>query len=235
MIRYLLPVAGVMFLAFSNVEGSTYRGPHFVEPDDAGSSRDTAQDVKTENGGAVQSMSGALTGSGGFRDVFGDFQDVYRINIADPGSFKIELQDSSFGIPDAMMFLFNESGNPIMASDNTSSENFNPILHNNEGQFFDQAGIYYLAITSAPSEAMFELGTDNFIPLFNLAENPFGTVGPAQGTEKFKWEDAWSPPTNPSNFGSYILNLDGVISIPGPGGLAMLAIAGLACRRRRRS
>ena len=237
MIRYLIPVAGVLLIASTQVEASTYRGPHFVEPDDAGSSRDTAKDVKTQDGGAVQSMYGTLagTGGGGFRG-FGDYQDVYRINIADPTAFKIEMGDSGLAIPDAMMFLFNEWGNPIMASDNTSSQNFNPILENIDGQFFDEAGIYYLAITSAPSEALFEFGPDNFIPLFNLAENPFGTVGPTDQTWDLKWTDAWSTPDY-ENFGTYFLNLDGVISmpIPGPGGLAILALAGFAGRRRRRS
>lgn len=208
------------------------RGPDFIEPGDTGSSRDTAKDVKTEAGGTVSTISGSL-GGGGLRGP-GDFQDVYRIRISDPSAFKISLKNSSFDIPDAMLFLFNENGNPIMASNNSDPENLDPVLNNVDNAFFTDAGIYYLAITSAPSEARIELENGESIALFNLVNNPFGTVGPAEGTGDFEWTSEWTPP-NPNNFGSYMMLLDGVTSVPSPAGLAVLGIGLFANRRRRRA
>ena len=217
----------------STSAASVVRGPHFVEPGDAGSSRNTATDVKgSGSSGKVESLYGSLGGGGGVRDPFsGDYQDVYRINVADPNSFKVELEQIS-GL-DSMLFLFNEWGNPIMASANTSSQNFNPILDNADGSFFTESGIYYLAITSSPSEALTQVGGDSFVSLFNLAENPFGTVGPSENAYDLKWTDAWSTPAA-GNSGAYYMLLDGVASIPTPASLALLVLAAGHRSRRRR-
>lgn len=208
------------------------RGPDFIEPGDTGSSRDTAKDVKTEAGGTISTISGSL-GGGGLRGL-GDFQDVYRIRISDPTAFKISLKNSSFDIPDAMLFLFNENGNPIMASNNSDPENLDPVLNNADNAFFNESGIYYLAITSAPSEALVQLQSGESIALFNLLNNPFGTVGPAEGTADFQWTSDWTTPDQ-ENFGSYMMLLDGVSSVPAPAGLALLGIAIIGASRRRRS
>tara|TARA_B100001059_G_C17724861_1_gene522835 strand:+ start:434 stop:1132 length:699 start_codon:yes stop_codon:yes gene_type:complete len=208
------------------------RGPDFIEPGDTGSSRDTAKDVKTEAGGTISTISGSL-GGGGFRGQ-GDYQDVYRIRISDASAFKISLKNSSFDIPDAMLFLFNENGNPIMASNNTDPENLDPVLNNADNAFFNEAGIYYLAITSAPSEARVQLTNGESVALFNLVNNPFGTVGPAEGTGDFQWTSDWTAPDF-DNFGSYLMLLDGVSSVPAPAGLALLGLGLLGGRRRRRS
>ena len=132
------------------------------------------------------------------------------------------------------MFLFNEAGNSIMASNNTSAENLDPILSNSDNAFFNESGIYYLAITSAPSEALVQLQSGESIALFNLLNNPFGTVGPAEGTADFQWTSDWTTPDQ-ENFGSYMMLLDGVSSVPAPAGLALLGIAIIGASRRRRS
>ena len=85
-----------------------------------------------------------------------------------------------------------------------------------------------------PSEAESELENGESIALFNLVNNPFGTVGPAEGTGDFEWTSEWTPP-NPNNFGSYMMLLDGVTSVPAPAGLAVLGIGLFANRRRRRA
>ena len=242
MSRQFLAVIGGVVLVTAVAGASTYRGPNFVAPGDAGSSRDDAADVKNPNGsGPVTSIAGSLEGGGGFRSVDGDYQDVYRIFVSDPSIFKISLTDTTFGVPDSMMFLFNKDGNPIMASDNTSPQNFNPILDNiggsgGQGQFFDQPGIYYLAITSAPSQAFVDNVDGVATLLFDLFEQPFGSIGPAQGAENLTWTSEWTTP-NPANFGDYDLFVSGVDSlpIPGPAGLAVLAVAGLVGTRRRRA
>jgi MYXO-CTERM domain-containing protein len=232
--RFLYLVAGTSVLLAAVAQASTY-GPSFVEPGDAGSTRDTAADVKNADGtGDINFISGELSGSNGFRSGAGDYQDVYRIFINNPSIFKIELLDVAFGVPDSMMFLFNEFGNPIMASNNADSQTLNPILNNQGNEFFNTPGVYYLAITSAPSEALVYLD-NQFISLFDLANNPFGVVGPAPNTGDFVWDDAWSEPDF-GNFGSYMMSVDGVVSlpIPAPAALALLGLAGLAGRRRRR-
>lgn len=238
MFRHILPAVGCVVLTASLATASTYRGPSYVEPGDAGSSRDDASDVKNPNGtGPINSISGSLTGNGGgLLAGEGDFQDVFRIFIKDPLLFKIQLGDASTNVPDSMMFLFDEFGHPLMASDNTSSQNLNPILENQGGQFFNHTGVFYLAITSAPSEA--QVIKDGVLTLlFNLGEFPFGTIGPAEGTQSAEWLDLWTPPSNPNNIGSYFMNVDGVESlpnVPSPAGLALLAVAGVLGGRRRR-
>lgn len=239
MFRQFLPAVGFVILTASLATASTYRGPSFVEPGDAGSSRDDAVDVKTEDGtGSINSISGSLTGNGGgLLAGEGDFQDVYRIFIKDPFQFKIQLGDTSSNVPDSMMFLFDEQGRPVIASDNSSSQNFNPILDNQGpgGPFFSNPGIYYLAITSAPSQAQGELdGT--LVLMFNLGEFPFGTVPAIEGTEGAVWTSAWTT-ADPVNKGDYFMNVDGVDSlplVPAPAGLALLGVAGVLGRRRRR-
>lgn len=233
MIRHTASLLAAFVLLVPAAQASIDRGPDFIEPGDTGSSRDTATDVKTEANGPVSTISGSLGGGGGFRGL-GDFQDVYRIRISDPAAFQITLKNSAFDIPDAMLFLFNENGNPIMASNNSNPDNLDPILTNANNAFFDQSGIFYLAITSAPSEARVQLNNDESVALFNLLNNPFGTVGPAEGTADFEWTSDWTP-ANPENFGSYLMLLNGVSSVPAPAGLALLGLGLLGGRRRTRS
>lgn len=238
MLRHLLPAFGCLVLIGSYAQASTFFGPSYVEPGDAGSGRDTAKDVTNPNGtGPIDSISGSLTGNGGgLLAGEGDFQDVYRIFIKNPLQFKILLGETSTNVPDSMMFLFDEFGHPVMASDNTSSQNLNPILQNEGGQFFNHTGVFYLAITSAPSEAQV-IVDGTLVLLFNLGEFPVGTVHPAEGTQNAVWTDLWTPPSNPDNIGDYFMHVDGVDSmplIPSPAGLALLAVAGVVGRRRRR-
>lgn len=239
MTRHLFAAVGCLVFTASFAAASIY-GPsyiEYIEPGDAGSWRGDAADVMNSTGsGTVSSISGSLTGGGGLVNPDGDYQDVFRIYIKDPWAFKIQLGDMGTNIPDSMMFLFNEFGNPMMASDNTSSQNSNPTLENLEGEFFTESGIYYLAITSAPSEAVIDFGGGAALPLFNLVEFPFGTVGAAPDAGQYQWTDGWSPPTDSNNIGDYFMYVDGVESlpVPGPASLALLGLAGLAGGRRRR-
>ena len=68
--------------------------------------------------------------------------------------------------------------------------------------------------------------------IFNLGDDLFGVYG-AQGQGANAPQIGW---TQDGDIGSYFLHLDGVefIPLPAPGALALLGLAGLRSRRRRR-
>lgn len=215
-------------------------GPVFDEPPggDAGTSRDDAKDVKTENGGTVGMITGSLTGTAGFVGSVYDYQDVYRIYIADPGVFRAEtmMLDGEDSLLDPMMFLFNESGFGIIANNNIGNDQPRSKLVNDDGNgnaFFTEAGIYYLAITSAVSEATAMVGNET-VPIFEmgLSENQSGIIQPRSNWAQIPWT-GWTQPTDYENFGHYEIALHGVVSLPAPGGLALLGLAVIGTRRRR--
>ena len=226
--------------ALISVTGLAVAGPVFDEPPGgAGTSRDDATDVKTENGGTVGLITGSLTGTSGLVGGDYDYQDVYRIYIADPGVFRAEtmMLDGEDNLRDPMLFLFNEAGLGIIANNNIGNDQPRSQLINNDGTgstFFTQPGIYYLAITSAVSEATAMVG-DETVPIFEMGlnENQTGIIQPRSDWAQIPWT-GWTPPTDYENFGHYEIALQGVISLPAPGGLALLGLAVIGTRRRRR-
>ncbi|MCP4757848.1 MAG: hypothetical protein GY876_00085 [Planctomycetes bacterium] len=232
------PVAAMAVLAIS---GLALAGPTFDEPPggDAGTGRDDAKDVKTDNGGSVGMITGSLTGTSPLSG-YGDYQDVYRIFIADPMTFRAETYGDIGGnhpLHNPMLFLFNEAGQGIMANDNLDDNNTMSKLVNQDanGQpIFNDAGIYYLAITSGPSEALVDIAGES-VPLFGLGipGNDVGIILP-----RTQYSDhPWSGWTNPDfeNFGDYEIGLGGVVSIPVPatGAIALIGLAAIGGRRRR--
>jgi len=227
-------------LAIVSTAAMTVAGPVFDEPPggDAGSTREDAKDVKASNGGNVGAITGSLTGSAGLMGGYGDYQDVYRIYIADPGEFRAETAtlDGNEALRDPMLFLFNEAGQVIIANNNIDDGVLGSKIHNdagNGGHFFTAPGIYYLAITSAMSEATVDVSGDP-LPLFEmgLPSNQTGIVQPRETWSQYAWSD-WTIPTDFSNFGAYEIMLTGVGSLPAPGGLALLGLAAIGRRRRR--
>ncbi len=233
------PAAAMAVLAIS---GLALAGPTFDEPPggDAGTSRDDAKDVKTDSGqGPVGLISGSLTGTSTLTG-YGDYQDVYRIYIADPTMFRAETYGdigSNNPLHNPMLYLFNEAGQGIMANDNEHQDTGMSKLVNEDasGQpIFTGAGIYYLAITSGPSEALTEIGNDP-VPIFGMGMpgNDVGLVLPRPEYGSFSWT-GW---TNPDfeNFGDYEIGLGGVMSlpIPAPGAIALIGLAAIRGRRRR--
>ena len=226
--------------AVISVSGLAVSGPVFDEPPggDAGTSRDDATDVKTENGGTVGMITGSLTGSAGLVGGAYDYQDVYRIYIADPGVFRAEtmMLDGEDNLRDPMLFLFNEAGLGIIANNNIGNDQPRSKLVNDDGNgstFFTQPGIYYLAITSAVSEATGMAGGET-VPIFEmgLSENQTGIIQPRSSWAQIPWS-GWTPPTDYENFGHYEIALQGVVSLPAPGGLVLLGLAVIGTRRRR--
>ncbi|MDG1837901.1 MAG: hypothetical protein P8I91_03765 [Phycisphaerales bacterium] len=229
----------VAMTACIGVSSLAVAGPVFDEPPGgAGTSRDDATDVKTENGGQVGMITGSLTGTSGFVGGGSDYQDVYRIYIADPGVFRADtmMLDGADSLRDPMLFLFNEEGHAIIANNNIGNDQPQSGLVNDDGNgsaFFTQPGIYYLAITSAVSEATAMIANET-VPLFEmgLSENQTGIIQPRSSWSQIPWT-GWTQPTDYENFGHYEIALQGVVSLPAPGGLALLGLAVIGRRRRR--
>jgi MYXO-CTERM domain-containing protein len=231
-------IAGLCALGL--IGATATAGPEFEEPTDgdAGSSLSTATSVGASNGGQVGVIRGEIKGSqvGG---LVGDWQDLYRIRIIDPLYFTAKTNpDLGAGdLMDPMLFLFNAEGVGIAAMNNHSTSNFAAQILNDNGQgepIFLEAGIYYLAITSAMSEAIGRWNNE-VGPIFEmgLPEHFIGQWGPG-GDFQHGALDGWTPPTDENNFGRYEIILTGVGSVPAPGVVALLGLAGLGVRRRRR-
>ena len=215
-------------------------GPEWEEPTggDAGNTLTTASNVGATNGGGVGVIRGKLDGnSGGGGLTGGDYQDMFRINIVDPGMFLVETVGLDSGLPDPMLFLFNRDGFGIAASNNIDQGFFQAKIDANDSNtpLFLEAGIYYLAITAAASEALGRIG-DITGPIFEmgLSEHQFGQWGPSGEFAQASlegWTDNWYP----ENYGSYEILLHGVGSVPAPAAIALLGFAGLIPTRRRRA
>ncbi len=229
-------VAGIlMMLATATAQA----GPIFDEPPggDAGSSKDTATDVKGDNGGQVGTVRGSLTGTSSLAGL-SDWQDVYRIYIENPNEFRAETYflDGNDALRDPMLFLFDEHGKGVIANNNVHGDSTQSKLVNddgNGGQYFSEAGIYYLAITSAMSEATVDIQSD-WVPLFEMGQpgNDTGIVQPRSDWAGLLWSDGWTDVTDFENSGVYEIGLAGVGSVPAPGAIALLAL-GFRGRRRR--
>jgi len=226
-------------LAVLCLVGSTaLAGPEWEEPTggDAGNTIQTASDVGASGGGYVGIIRGKLDGNaggGGFME--GDYQDMFRINIVDPGMFLVETVGVQFGLPDPMLFLFNRDGFGIAASNDIDNGYFQSKIDVNDPNMpiFLEAGIYYLAITAATSEALGHFGGE-VGPIFHMGEHQVGQVGPS-GVFAQSPLSGWTDPSSPENYGFYEIMVHGVGSVPAPGALALLGLAGIASRRRRRT
>jgi hypothetical protein len=215
--------------------GSTaLAGPEWEEPTgDAGNTLGTAVSVSTETGGPVGVIKGKLDGNSGGGLGEGDFQDMFKIYIEHPNAFEILTVAS--GLPDPMLFLFDKEGVGLAASNN-SGGTFQSLLQAGDPDMPLQleAGIYYLAITSALSEALGWAGGEEGA-IFGMSdpERLSGQWGPREGFSQSPLT-GWSNPTDTSNYGGYEMLLQGVGSVvPAPGVLSVFAF-GLVVRRRRR-
>lgn len=213
-------------------------GPDWEEISDAGSTLETAQAISTT--GPVSTISGKL--SGGF--LAGDYQDCFLLEITDPTFFSLTTS-LGVGSPagfNPMMFLFrveNFQGQVIakavMANNDKSPTDVQSTLQRNtndgSGTTITQAGLYLVAISgfgSQPVNAQGQL-------LFNQAFLQPGVIaGPNPSSEISNYALAgW---TSDGSFGNYTMTVTGVsgTQVPAPGALALLALSGLAVRRRQR-
>jgi MYXO-CTERM domain-containing protein len=221
--------------------GSTaLAGPEWEEPTggDAGNTLQTAANISASGGGYVGIIRGKLDGNAGGNGLTGgDYQDMFRINIVDPGFFLVETVALANGLPDPMLFLFNREGYGIAASNDIDNGFFQSKIDANDADMplYLEAGIYYLAITAALSEPTGHFGGE-YGPIFEmgLSEHQVGQWGPS-GFFAQSALSGWTDPSYPENYGFYEIMLHGVGSVPAPGALALMSLAGIASRRRRRS
>ena len=194
---------------------------------DAGSTIQTAQKITV--GGPVQSVVGRLAGIAFTLEA--DFQDVYQIAITDPGTFVIDLTGAGLNF-DACLWLFDERGIPLLGNNDANGNTTAPKLTNtsNGGSSITitMPGIYYFAVSGINSQPV-QWGE----PLWPSVVFEPGIVAGAFGT-KSPWEGSWS---GDGAVGEYVMTVQGVSGVPGPGAIALLGLAGLGGRlaRRRRA
>lgn len=227
--------------------GTAQAGPAWSEGGDAGSTPIGAQTVSGV--GAVHSISGSL--SGGNRGL--DFEDMYRIFIADPANFEARTDGGgarpNFATFNTQLWLFADdpvTGVGLLGNDDTpdltapllNGSLLQPTSDDGTGVNISMSpGIYYLAIS----------GFDND-PCAGVARFP--VIGCAGGSElifsqssaqEISGPDGLGGPfpitgwTGEGEIGSYEISLEGVEFIPEPSAGALCAAGLLLFRRRRRA
>lgn len=190
---------------------------------DAGNLPSTAQ---TPFGlGTLATIHGQL---GGVLRGPGDFQDMYRICIADPAFFSAQvLGDTMF---DTQLWLFDGKGRGVLGNDDAAPGAELSMLGNQATDGVPPfgipgPGIYFLAISGFDSDPLSAPG-----PIFDqvLREEVSRPDGPGGTSPIIAW-------TEPGDVGAYTIRLTGVKFVPAPGAAAMLAVTAGALLRRRRT
>jgi hypothetical protein len=166
---WLLPLSAI-FLAAS-VQADV------VTASNAGALPGTAEDLSTvfvtEILGAVSDPADPLLGV-----------NMFAITIADPLDFSAIAQPLAFGIPDTVLFLFDASGNGVLANDDISGANTLSCLPSGDvnnpclsplpaGLGPTMPGLYYLAISLSANYPT-SVGNEIFAPVLST-----DVVGPA--------------------------------------------------------
>lgn len=225
-IKMLSLLAAATALTATSALGAI-QGPNHEEDDDAGSTVNTAK--KLTGSGQLSSINGVLTGDNRGE---GDYQDVYEVFISDPVAFRLNFVPTEGGF-DTMLWLFGEDGRGLLGNNDSHIDGEPTPLsflgnQSSDGSFqLVNPGRYYIAISGFNSQPVSKAGS-----IFNFGDDPFAVYG-AQGQGANAPQIGW---TQNGDTGSYFLHLEGVefIPIPAPGALALLGLAGLRSRRRRR-
>lgn len=208
--------------------GRALAGGFHSEVGDAGDGVGGAwQDPVGIPGDNLSTISGS-TSSG-----MGDIVDAYRIRIVDPMQF---LAQTSGGASfDTMLYLFDLSGNAVLANDDFSSlivqSSLGPMATDGTGASV-VAGDYILAVTGFQYDPIDGAGQNLFdIPIGDTTEisGPDGAGGmnPHAG-----WED--NSVVGIAASGEYTISLRGVEIVPAPGAAVLLGGAGIGFAGRRR-
>lgn len=233
---------GFLFAAIiaSAIAPTALAGPDWEEgPTDAGSTTATAQIINTS--GTVNTITGRLNGTA---LLAGDYQDCFLLEITNPTVFSLTTSPGIGGSPgfDPMMFLFRIdnlngqlSAKAVMANNDKAVGNPQASLQRetNDGTqtVISQAGLYLIAISGFGSQPINAQG--QFI--FNQAFlQPGIFAGPTQDPQVGDYLLAgWS---SDGSAGDYVMTVSGVsgTQLPAPGAAALLALAGIAARRRQR-
>jgi len=218
-----------------SLSGVAAAGPDWCEMGDAGSFTSTA--AVPGGIGTLFSIGGALGGPG----PASDFEDMYRILIVDPVNFYAMTVPGPQGKGatdfDSVLWLFDSAGRAILANDEVINGSEGSVLEpaatDATGFVLTTPGIYYLAITSTnpvipPTNQPLAAG----LPMFQFLtrDEISGPDGPGATLP----HDAWTG--GGGQFGWYVIELCGVefSEVPAPGAAWVLALAGMACARRRR-
>jgi hypothetical protein len=188
--------------------------------------------------GIVGEIRGKLSGNafmGG-----GDFVDMYAIRIVAPMEVKFSTGGAQtgggFADFDSRLFLFRASGTglggdalAVFANDDafpgTPGSFIGSQANDGSGFILQTPGIYYLAITVDGINALNANGGQIFEGIGNPGTIAFGNF------EKF---GGWGGQPG-SNGGDYTISVQGIAGIPAPGAMALLGMAGILGRGRRRA
>lgn len=202
-------------------------GPNWVEPGGgAGSTIGTADEPS--GSGLLQTIAGRLRGPTDGQGAT-DFEDVYRIYISAPMQFTARTFGAGGATFNTQLWLFDELGRGLLGNDDAGPGNDGSLLlhasNDGTGVEITTAGVYYLAISGhgnvprSAGGAIFEFVIPNEIS---------GPDGPGGVGQLSNW-------SGPGQFGDYVIFLEGVVFVPGPGVAGgMLAFMGLGGLRRRR-
>jgi len=220
-----------------SVGSAAYAGPIWDDDltEDAEALPAGAQVVTTA---VVGEIRGKLSGSafmGG-----GDFIDMYALRITQPLELKFSTGGSQtgggFAQFDSRMFLFRAAGDglngdalAVFGNDDafpgTTGSFLGSTANDGSGFVLQSPGIYYIAITVDGINALNENGGQIFEGIANPGTIAFGNF------QKF---GGWGGQAA-SNGGDYAISVQGIAGIPAPGAVALLGLAGILGRGRRRS
>jgi len=231
--------AGLAMIGTTLLAGASGAAEHDESPD-AGDLPATAQATLGPDGAALDAINGEIESDAD--------QDMFEIFIDDPVTFSASTNNAGTTLPggDTMLFLFDENGLGVVASDDIDGLNFKTTLA--AGSLADAggvAGVYYIAISKAFTVPSSDAGD----PASGELWNP-DRLGEATDTLDFDfipnrgpgWDLAvasWFPFPFNDFAGSYRIELTGASFVPEPSsalGLAIgaLGLAGCARQRRRR-
>ncbi|MCA9295674.1 MAG: hypothetical protein KC983_04140 [Phycisphaerales bacterium] len=180
---------------------SSTLGPEWVEDDsggDAGSVPAVAQ--PTIAAGPVVRIRGSLQGISGLPTLTGgpDLEDMYIIQIVDPGTFSATTVPEFGGSAefDTRLYLFDENGNPLLGSDDTLIDTVAGTTTSSGSTLMNMAtddtnvvvldpGIYFIAITVSPRVPRDGNGQPLF--MFDSPTEVSGPDGPGGGNPIEEW------------------------------------------------
>lgn len=225
---------------------TSFAGPNWVEDGDAGSSIESAQPITNVEGGQVQRIFGSLAGHSSASGIDPDFEDLYLINITDPGNFMVSTASEHGGYADfqTSLWLFDADGFGLLGNVYSPQSPVSPpgdvagqilgstLLHfatDNTGIVITEPGLYYLAITGVPNHPLASGPTEGMdIFEFDQFDEISGPDGPGGDFPFIKWW--WGE----GETGSYEIIVEGVGEVPAPGAIALMLVGFAGARSRRR-
>ena len=226
--------AGLLTAASLGVSQPAAHAVTFAENGDAGQTLSTAQFTASSPANSGQSLT-AITGTiGTATDA-----DLYEFTITSTTTFSAiatgNASSTGSGAIDTSLFLFNASGVPIIANDDTSNGSYQAsIAAGNTLVTTLTAGTYYLGISLSGNEPV----NLNSQPLFTADQPTTSVRGIASGLNPTT-EGTFNGQTFYPETGTYSIALTGAatLAVPEPSTYATLALGtgalALFLRRRR--